>query len=113
MPDGFEGCYLTGLTYPSCNLKIGKSLQRNVCKEGRRALQADQDAIARSGEGSFVCLGCIVGLERGEEASRAVVGGCSSQLLPLCGGESWAAWHLFGEQVHVETVGAFCDLDLF
>lgn len=86
-------------------------MQRNVCKEGRRALHADQDAIARSGEGSFVCLGCIVGLERGEEASRAVVGGCSCQLPPLCGGESWAAWHLLGEQAHVETVGAFCDLD--
>lgn len=60
-----------------------------------------------------MCRGCIVGLEQGEEASRAVVGGCSRHLPPLCGGESWAAWHLFGEQAHLETVGAFCDLDSF
>lgn len=58
-----------------------------------------------------MCRGCIVGLERREEASRAVVGGCSRQLPPLCGGESWAPWHLFGEQAHLETVDAFCDLD--
>lgn len=58
-----------------------------------------------------MCRGCIVGLERGEEASRAVVRSCSRQLPPLCGGESWAAWHLFGEQAHLGTVDAFCDLD--
>lgn len=58
-----------------------------------------------------MCRGCIVGLERREEASRAVVRGCSRQLPPLCGEESWAAWHLFGEQAHLETVDAFYDLD--